>query len=77
MSCGTIPRGPVQRPTGSGHWLLVYGHTHLVVNDPWGEPDLVSGATLNARVSLVYIVMAEVSTRIFRENCDSRLDSRG
>jgi hypothetical protein len=40
----------VDRPTGSGHWLVVYGHTptHLVVNDPWGEPDLVSGATLNA-----------------------------
>jgi hypothetical protein len=50
VPCGYIHRGPVDRPTGSGHWLLVYGHTptHLVVNDPWGEPDLVSGATLNA-----------------------------
>ena len=28
----------------------MYGHTptHLVVNDPWGEPELLSGATLNA-----------------------------
>jgi hypothetical protein len=50
IPCGYIHRGPVERPTGSGHWLVVVGHTptHLVVNDPWGEPDLVSGATLNA-----------------------------
>ncbi len=50
VPCGYIHRGSMERPTGSGHWLLVYGHTptHLVVNDPWGEPDLVSGATLNA-----------------------------
>jgi hypothetical protein len=50
VPCGYIHRGPVERPTGSGHWLIVIGHTptHLVVNDPWGEPDLVSGATLNA-----------------------------
>jgi hypothetical protein len=50
VPCGYIHRGPVDRPTGSGHWLVVVGHTptHLVVHDPWGEPDLVSGATLNA-----------------------------
>ena len=49
VPCGTIHRGPVDRPTGSGHWLIVVGHspTHLVVNDPWGEPDLLSGASLN------------------------------
>jgi GH24 family phage-related lysozyme (muramidase) len=51
VPCGYIHRGPVDRPTGSGHWLIVYGHTptHVVVNDPWGEPDLISGATLNSR----------------------------
>jgi hypothetical protein len=50
VPCGYIHRGPVERPTGSGHWLVVVGHTptHLVVNDPWGEPHLLSGATLNA-----------------------------
>jgi len=49
LPCGYIHRSPVDRPTCSGHWLLVCGltPTHLVVNDPWGEPDLVSGATLN------------------------------
>jgi hypothetical protein len=36
VPCGTIHRGPVHRPTGSGHWLIVIGHipTHLLVNDP-------------------------------------------
>jgi len=50
VPCGYIHRGPVERPTGSGHWLIVYGHTptHVVVNDPWGEPDLIHGTTLNA-----------------------------
>jgi hypothetical protein len=50
VPCGYIHRGPVERPIGSGHWLVVIGHTptQLVVHDPWGEPDLVSGATLNA-----------------------------
>jgi hypothetical protein len=49
VPCGTIHRGPVDRPTGTGRWLIVIGYTpsYLVVNDPWGEPDLVSGATLN------------------------------
>jgi hypothetical protein len=49
MPCGTIHRGPVDRPTGTGSWLIVIGYTpsYLVVNDPWGEPDLLSGATLN------------------------------
>ena len=50
VPCGYLHRGPVDRPTGGGHWLIVYGHTptHLIVNDPWGEPDLIHGTTLNA-----------------------------
>ena len=38
VPCGYIHRGPLDRPTGSGHWLIVYGQTptHLQVNDPWG-----------------------------------------
>ncbi|MCS5691018.1 glycoside hydrolase family protein [Cyanobium sp. FGCU-6] len=51
VPCGYIHRGPVDRPTGSGHWLIVYGHTptQVVVNDPWGESDLIHGTTLNAK----------------------------
>jgi hypothetical protein len=49
VPCGYIHRGQVERPTGSGHWLIVYGHTstQVMVNDPWGEPDLIGGTTLN------------------------------
>ena len=42
----------MDRPTGSGRWLIVNGHTPsalVVVNEPWGEPDLINGATLNSR----------------------------
>ena len=51
VPCGYLHRGPVDRPTGSGHWLIVIGHTptQVVVNDPWGEPDLIHGTTLNAK----------------------------
>jgi len=36
VPCGYIHREPVEQPTGSGHWLIVVGHTptHVVVNDP-------------------------------------------
>ncbi len=49
VPCGYIHRGPVDRPTGSGHWLIAIGHspTHVLVNDPWGEPDLIHGTTIN------------------------------
>jgi hypothetical protein len=48
VPCGYLHRGPVERPTGGGHWLIVVGHTptHLIVHDPFGEADLVSGATI-------------------------------
>lgn len=46
---GYVHRGPVDRPTGAGHWCTCIGYTktHLLVHDPLGEPDLLSGATLN------------------------------
>jgi hypothetical protein len=48
VPCGYLHRGPVERPAGGGHWLIVVGHTptHLIVHDPLGEADLVSGATI-------------------------------
>jgi hypothetical protein len=48
VPCGFLHRGPVSRPTGSGHWLIVVGHTSsdLIVHDPFGMADLVTGATL-------------------------------
>lgn len=48
---GWVHRGPIERPTGSGHWALAIGYTEtgLVVHDPWGEPDLISGATISSK----------------------------
>lgn len=46
---GWLHRGPVVKPQGGGHWALAIGYTSqgLVVHDPWGEPDLITGATLS------------------------------
>jgi GH24 family phage-related lysozyme (muramidase) len=48
VPCGFLHRGPVSAPSGGGHWLIVVGYDrdHLIVHDPFGEADLVSGATL-------------------------------
>ena len=51
---GCLPRpahGPDRLDRGAdrrGHWLIVVGHTptHPIVPDPFGEADLVSGATI-------------------------------
>ena len=47
---GFLHRGPVSAPSGGGHWLIVVGHTndHLIVHDPFGEADLVTGATVGS-----------------------------
>jgi hypothetical protein len=48
VPCGYLHRGPVSRPGGGGHWLIVVGITRsqLIVHDPLGEADLVNGTTL-------------------------------
>ncbi|MCX5969628.1 MAG: C39 family peptidase [Cyanobacteria bacterium] len=48
VSCGYLHRGPIDRPGGGGHWLIVVGITpsHLIVHDPLGEADLVNGTTI-------------------------------
>jgi len=44
---GILHKGPVSNPTGGGHWLTVVGltadKTKLIVHDPFGELNLVSG----------------------------------
>lgn len=46
--CGYLHRGPVESPIGGGHYCIVIGYSpgRVIVNDPLGEPDLISGATL-------------------------------
>jgi hypothetical protein len=48
VPCGYLHRGPISRPGGDGHWLIVVGitPTHLIVHDPFGEADLVNGTTV-------------------------------
>jgi hypothetical protein len=48
IPCGFLHRGAVTAPSGGGHWLCVVGHTKtdLIVHDPFGKADLVTGATI-------------------------------
>lgn len=50
VPCGYLHRGPVSSPAGGGHWLIVVGYNkmHVVVHDPFGESDLLTGGTINA-----------------------------
>lgn len=58
VPAGFLHKGPVSRPTGGGHWLTIIGtegKEAVVVNDPFGEIDLVAGGYLNSKgAGLVY-----------------------
>ena len=45
---GYLHRGPVGKPAGGGHWAIVIGYDQeaLILHDPLGEADMVSGETL-------------------------------
>ena len=49
VPCGYLHRGHVSAPAGSGHWLCVVGINPdaVIVHDPLGEADLVTGATID------------------------------
>lgn len=51
FTLGFLHKGPVSNPVGGGHWLGVkdIAETHLLVNDPFGEIDLVRGVYLNTK----------------------------
>lgn len=46
---GILHRGPVVAPQGGGHWICAIGYSDdaLVVHDPFGELDLLSGNYVN------------------------------
>ena len=52
---GVLHHGPVNKPSGGGHWLTIIGrnedNTAYVVNDPYGEMDLVNGGYQNSNGS--------------------------
>jgi hypothetical protein len=45
VAMGILHQGHVSQPSGGGHWIAAYGFDarHFVVNDPYGELDLVNG----------------------------------
>lgn len=47
---GWLHRGTLANPQPGGHWSLVVGYTAeaLIVHDPWGKADLLSGKTIDA-----------------------------
>jgi len=48
---GILHRGPVQSPTGGGHWIIVIGrnadNTAYIVHDPYGDLDLINGGYIS------------------------------
>jgi predicted chitinase len=51
VPCGFIHKGPVEAPCGDGHWLCVVGYDAraVIVNDPNGDLDLLSGVYLSRK----------------------------
>jgi hypothetical protein len=49
VAMGILHHGPVSAPSGGGHWIACYGTSPggWVVNDPYGELDLVNGQWLH------------------------------
>lgn len=51
VPCGFLHHGSVNNPTGGGHWLTVIGYTKdaVIVNDPFGELNLVTGSYTSSK----------------------------
>ena len=49
---GILHKGPVTKPSGGGHWIIVIGrnedNTAYIVHDPFGDLDLVNGGYLSS-----------------------------
>jgi len=49
---GYLHKGSVNRPEGNGHWCTIVGvdteSKQYIVNDPWGDPDLIYGGMLGS-----------------------------
>jgi hypothetical protein len=48
LAMGILHHGPVSALSGGGHWIACYGYAPygFVVNDPYGELDLINGGWL-------------------------------
>jgi len=52
VPAGYLHKGPISSPTGGGHWSVIVGidleSGHYIVNDPWGDCDLINGGMLGS-----------------------------
>ena len=48
VAMGILHQGPIGAPSGGGHWVVTYGFdsSSWIVNDPYGDLDLVAGRWL-------------------------------
>ena len=48
VAMGILHQGPIGAPSGGGHWIATYGFdaSSWIVNDPYGDLDLVAGRWL-------------------------------
>ena len=46
---GWLHRGPIEQPTGIGHWSVIVGFNReeFIMHDPAGEPRLIEGGHVN------------------------------
>lgn len=51
VAVGWLHHGHSSRPTGGGHWSVIIDSTptHVVMHDPYGEPDVLNGGHLPNR----------------------------
>ena len=65
IPCGYLHRGPINRPAGGGHWLIVVGITpsHVIVHNPLGEADLVNGTTVGCTARFCHYSRANFGRR--------------
>lgn len=52
VPAGFLHHGPAAHPSGGGHWLTIIGtkgKEAVIVNDPFGEIDLINGIYLNTK----------------------------
>ena len=46
---GWLHRGPIDKPTGFGHWSVIVGYNRdeFIMHDPAGEPNMLEGGHIN------------------------------